>query len=392
MSSVNAPSNRPADSTARPLRVAVAAALALSALAGCSSIGSMLEGDKVDYRSSGSKSARLEVPPDLTQLSADPRYQVPTGSSVSAAAYQAATPAGTGTAAAATPVAPTSLGDLRMERAGSQRWLVVNQTPEQLWPQLKQFWQEAGFNLSTDSPQTGVLETDWAENRAKLPMDIIRRTVGRVLDGLYSTGELDRFRTRVERTPSGGSEIYISHRGMVETYTTQQQDQTKWQPRAADPELEAQMLGKLMVKLGVKPEQAQQVVANTPATPPRAQVVNAGSAPAVQLDEGFDRAWRRVGLSLDRSGFTVEDRDRAQGLYFVRFVAPNADKDRREPGLLSRWFGSDSGKDANPTRYRVMVKGEGEQRSLVSVLNAQGGPETSDAAQRIVKLLAEDLK
>ncbi|MCM5678308.1 outer membrane protein assembly factor BamC [Schlegelella sp. S2-27] len=381
---MNAPLNRPA------VRLT---ALALAAtLAGCSSIGSMLEGDKVDYRSGGSKSARLEVPPDLTQLARDPRYQAP-GGSVSAAAYQQQAAAAPAAQAAAT-VAPDAIGDIRIERAGNQRWLVLQQAPEQVWPQLKEFWQDLGFNLTTDSPQTGVMETDWAENRAKLPQDIVRRTVGRVLESFYSTGELDRFRTRIERT-SAGTEIYISHRRMEEVYTNQLQDHTKWQPAGSDTELEAQILARLMVKLGAKTEreQAEAKVIATPAAPERARVVTSGGTPAVQLDESFDRAWRRVGLSLDRSGFTVEDRDRAQGLYFVRYVMPSGDDGRREPGLLSRWFGSGgNAADAGPSRYRVAVKSEGEQRTLVSVLNAQGAPESGEAAQRIVKLLAEDLK
>ena len=377
----------------RSAQVVRLTALALAAsLAGCSSLNSMLEGDKVDYRSGGSKAARLEVPPDLTQLARDPRYQVPSGV-VSASTYQqqlATAPAAGATAAAS--VAPTSVGETRIERAGNQRWLVTGLPPEQVWPALKEFWQELGFTLTTDSPQTGVMETDWAENRAKLPMDIIRRTVGRVFDSLYSTGELDRFRTRVERT-SAGTEVYISHRGMEEVYTNQQQDNTRWQPKAADTELEAQMLARLMVKLGVKPERAEAATAVTPA-PARARVISSpAGTPAVQVDEGFDRAWRRVGLSLDRSGFTVEDRDRAQGLYFVRYVVPTADKDRREPGLLSRWFGIGGGSsDSAPARYRISVKADGDQRSVVSVLNAQGAPESGEAAQRIVKLLTEDLK
>lgn len=386
MSSVNSPLTRLA---ASKVRLTVLALALPAALAGCSSVSSMLEGDKVDYRSGGSKSTRLEVPPDLTQLARDPRYQVP-GGTVSASAYQqqvAAAPAA-GTVAGA--VAPAALGETRIERAGDQRWLVTQMPPEQVWPALQEFWQDLGFNLTTDSPETGVMETDWAEDRAKLPVDIVRRTVGRVLESFYSTGELDRFRTRVERTPAG-TEIYISHRGMEEVYTNQLQDHTKWQPREADTELEAYMLGRLMVKLGAKPEQAEAAVAAAPTIPPRARVVTAGGTPAVQLDEGFDRAWRRVGLSLDRSGFTVEDRDRAQGLYFVRYVTPSADDGRREPGLLARWFGGGEPNSA-PVRYRVAVKGDGEQRTMVSVLNAQGAPESGETAQRIVKLLAEDLK
>ncbi|UZG43176.1 outer membrane protein assembly factor BamC [Caldimonas thermodepolymerans] len=388
MSSVNAPLYRLAAPATRLTALALAAALA-----GCSSLGSMLEGDKVDYRSGGAKTARLEVPPDLTQLARDPRYQVPGSGSVSATAYQqqvAAAPA----AAAATPVAPDAVGDVRIERAGNQRWLVTSQTPEQLWPQLKEFWEELGFNLTTDSQDTGVMETDWAENRAKLPMDIIRRTVGRVLDSLYSTGEMDRFRTRVERTV-GGTEIFISHRRMEEVYTNQLQDQTRWQPAPADPELEAQILARLMVKLGAAKEtkDAEAAVAAAPAAPERARVVSADGQPAVQVDDGFDRAWRRVGLSLDRAGFTVEDRDRAQGLYFVRYVQPSPEDGRREPGLLTRWFGiGGKAEDTAPARYRIAVRGDGEQRTLVSVQNAQGAPETGAVAQRIVQLLAEDLK
>jgi outer membrane protein assembly factor BamC len=126
------------------------------------------------------------------------------------------------------------------------------------------------------------------------------------------------------------------------------------------------------------------------ATPPqatRARVI-AGQA-ALQVDDGFDRAWRRVGLALDRSGFTVEDRDRAQGLYFVRYVDP-ALMGREEPGFLSRLFGAKAD-TSGPARYRVLVKAEGE-RSTVSVLNNQGAPETGDAGKRIVSLLVEDLK
>ncbi|HWP19758.1 MAG TPA: outer membrane protein assembly factor BamC [Burkholderiaceae bacterium] len=381
--------NLPQSRQPRILRRSTVALLVATALAGCSSLSSMMEGDRVDYRSRGSQSARLEVPPDLTQLQRDARYQVPGGGSVSAAELERAqaTAPRQGTA---NNVAPNAIGDVRLMRAGEQRWLVTAEAPEQVWPKLRAFWQELGFNLTTDSPQTGVMETDWAENRAKLPLDIIRRTIGRALDSLYSTGEMDRFRTRVERTPSG-TEIYISHRGMEEVYTNQREDQTRWQPRKADPELEAEMLSRLMVQLGAKPEEARAAVANAPTLPPKARIIDGADGRAVQLDEGFDRAWRRVGLSLDRSGFTVEDRDRAEGIYYVRYVAPNPDEGRREPGLFSRWFGSSDRNAPAPSRYRVVVRGEGE-RTLVSVLDAQGATDRTGNGDRILQLLAEDLR
>jgi len=263
-------------------------------------------------------------------------------------------------------------------------------TPEQLWPQLQGFWKSVGFQLEIDQPQSGVIVTNWAEDRAKLPQDIIRRTIGRAFDSLYSTGLRDQFRTRVERTPTG-SEIYLSHQGLEEIYSNERKDSTIWQPRAADPQLEAMMLEKMMLKLGASEEQAKQAVASPVVLPARARIVEGQPAAMLQVDDNFDRAWRRVGLALDRSGFTVEDRDRAQGIYFVRYIDP-AQAGKDEPGFISRVFSFGKKDDlGHPVRYRVTVKAEGDH-SNVSVLNAQGQPEKGDAGQRIVKLLVEDLK
>ena len=372
--------------------IRLACLLLAASLAACSSIEGVLSGDKIDYRSAGNtREKSLEVPPDLSQLSRGSRVE-PTGGSVSAAQFQAGTAATAAAAATSNAVAPKVLGDVRIERQGNQRWLAVPMTPEQLWPQLQGFWKERGFTLIVDQSDTGVMETDWAENRAKLPQDVIRSTIGKVFDSFYSTGERDKFRTRVERTPDG-SEVYVSHRGLVEVYSGDRKESTVWQPRAPDSQLEAEMLQRMMLKLGVKEEQAKAAVA-AGATPQaaRARIVDGQSGATLQVDDGFDRAWRRVGLALDRSGFTVEDRDRAQGLYFVRYVDPSqAGKD--EPGFLSRMFSFGKKKDdiGGLSRYRVQVKGEGE-RSTVTVLNGQGQPESGEAGKRIVGLLVEDLK
>jgi outer membrane protein assembly factor BamC len=372
--------------------VRAACLVMLFGLSACSSLENMVGGDKIDYRSSSStRPSSLEVPPDLSQLARDQRYVQPTGGSVSASTLQAAAPAA---AVATATVAPKTIGEMRIERQGNQRWLVTQMPPEQLWPQLQAFWKERGFNLVLDQADAGVMETDWAENRAKLPQDIIRATVGKVFDSLYSTGERDKFRTRVERTPNG-TEVYVSHKGLEEVYSGDRKETTVWQPRKPDPLLEGEMLQRLMVKLGYKEEQAKAVVASTggaTAVPPaRARIVQGQPGATLQLDDGFDRAWRRVGLALDRSGFTVEDRDRAKGLYFVRYVDPKrAGKD--EPGFLSKLFSFGKKDEAGgPAKYRVNVKGDGE-RSTVTVLDAAGAPEAGEAGKQIVGLLVEDLK
>jgi outer membrane protein assembly factor BamC len=375
-------SKRPTSLTASPLasrplgRISVIAVAALLA-SGCT----ILQEDKIDYKSA-QRGSTLEVPPDLTQLSRDSRYNVP-GAAVTASgqqAAQAAVPPGT--------TAVSSVGDVRIERAGNQRWLVVNRPAEQLWTPVTDFWKENGFLLELDQEKLGIMETDWAENRAKIPQDFIRSTIGRVFENLYSTGERDKFRTRLERNAAGGTEIFISHRGMAEVYTSSQKDQTVWQPRPTDPELETEFLRRLMVKLGVSEAQAQAIAAATPAQA-AAKVTMLGQQPVVQLDDDFDRAWRRVGLTLDRTGFTVEDRDRTQGVYFVRYV-PTTAADARKPGFFGRLFSS-SASQATPVKYRVKVQSSGNS-STVSVLNEQGQPEASATAQRSVQLLADDLK
>ena len=350
----------------------------VASLAACS----VFESDKIDYKGAG-KAPSLEVPPDLTQLSRDNRYAVP-GGPVSANSFQAGKADAPGV-----PTAVAALGDVRMERSGNQRWIVVNRPADQLWEPVRDFWQESGFLLTLDQANLGIMETDWAENRAKLPQDIIRGTLGKLLDSVYSTGELDRFRTRLERTPNG-TEIYVSHRGMAEVYSDARKEQTVWQPRASDPELETEFLRRLMVKLGVSQEQSKALTASAAPASTAARVATIEGRPALQINDGFDRAWRRVGLALDRTGFTVEDRDRSAGTYFVRYVTPNPDK--KEPGFFSKLNPfNKSDKNDGLLKFRILVKSQGET-STVSVLNEAGVPDATANAQRIVQVIADDLK
>ncbi|MFC7518573.1 outer membrane protein assembly factor BamC [Herbaspirillum sp. GCM10030257] len=366
-------------------------AMAFAGLAGCSTIGDILEPNRVEYKSAG-KAPSLEVPPDLTQLQRENRYAIPEANRGTATA-SGYTLQQTTSPAAATTVAPTATQDMRVVREGSQRWLVIKASPEVLWPQIKDFWQDSGFLLVQEAPQAGVMETDWAENRAKIPQDFIRSTIGKALDSLYSTGERDKFRTRLERAADGSTEIFISHRGMQEVLVGQQKESTTWTPRPSDPELEAEFLTRLMTRLGADSTRAKATVANAAAQPTRSKLVKGQNGGYVEVDEGFDRAWRRVGLALDRVGFTVEDRDRTQGMYFVRYVDPDTDSKKGDQGFFSKLFsfGSSDDKARTAPRYRVSVKGAGTT-SQIAVLNNEGRPETSQTADRILSLLNEQLK
>lgn len=367
-------------------------------LAGCSSVGTVLEPEKIDYKSARQVAKpKLEVPPDLTQLRQDDRYALSDSKrgTATASGYSSQAAASRGAknlVVDGVAVAPAQLADIRVERAGNQRWLVSKQTPEILWPRIKDFWQESGFVVAVDMPVVGVMETDWAENRAKIPQDFIRKTLGKVFDSFYSTSERDKFRTRLERTAEGTTEIYISHRGASEELTGQQKTGTVWTARASDPELEAEFIGRLMAHLGVNEKLAKQAVIEPSKVQQRARIAKEGLVNTLIVDETFDRAWRRVGLSLDRVGFTVEDRDRNRGLYFVRYVdqAADAEGKAKQPGFLSRLFSSkDEKKQA--LRYRIFVKDEGIS-SRVSVQDEQGTQVSNATGDRILSLLNDQLK
>lgn len=363
---------------ARLARLSLLAA-ATVLVTGCS----VLQEDKIDYKSAV-RGVALDVPPDLTQLSRESRYNIP-GAVTSASGFQTAQP----TAAASSTTAANAVGSVRIERAGNQRWLVVDRSADKLWTPLRDFWQENGFQVDVDQAQLGILETNWAENRAKLPQDMFRRTVGRVLENLYSTGERDKFRTRLERNAAGGTEIYISHRGMMEVYNSAQKDQTVWQPRPTDVELETEFLRRLMVKLGSSETQAQAAVNSAP-PPAMARLVTVDQQPTLQMDDGFDGAWRRVGLSLDRTGLTIEDRNRTQGIYFVRYL-PTPATEKTETGFFGRLFGDATPAAAVPAKYQLLVRGSGNSTSVL-VLDEKGQATTTANAQSILQLLLNDLK
>jgi outer membrane protein assembly factor BamC len=367
----------------------------LALLAGCSST-EILQGEKIKYKGAG-QLPTLEIPPDLTSPSRDDRYAVPDvnpQASATLSTYNAER--GAAIRAGSTEVLP-NVAKVRIERAGTQRWLVVPETPEKVWTVVRDFWQGLGFQMKTEMPEVGVMETDWAENRAKIPDDPIRNFLGKIADVAYSTSERDKFRTRLERgTDPGTTEIYISHRGMVEVYTNQSKDSTVWQPRPPDAELEAEFLRRLMVRFGVEDARAKAQLASSDVTIERAKLVRTGNgSDRLELAESFDRAWRRVGLALDRVGFTVEDRDRSKGSYFVRYVDPQIDVQKnpdKNKGFLSKLAFWNSGKsDIKAEQYRVVVK-EATNVSEVRVQNKDGQQDDSDTGRRILSLLHDQLK
>ena len=427
-----------------PLRVATVTLCFM--LGGCSVFGDWFSHGETDYKGAAKRTQPLEVPPDLTQLQKDSRYLpqggVVTASDLNKPADASSAPAGSSVAAApaqpaaasapATPeVALAAAGNLHIEHNGDQRWLTTSDAPENVLPKVRNYWVTQGFTLTVDEPKTGILETDWKDSKTKLPGEGVSNFLSNLVSNLSDSGLRDRYRTRLERRADGGTDIYVNHFGTAEAVTGKatsvQTPDVTWVPRPSDPGLEAQQLSQMMLSLasvtetpapvakskpswfhwGVEDDDAASAPSNgrvipsaatsrpTTGTGPngaaRARVVTGQAGATMEVEDNFDRSWRRIGLALDHGGFTVEDRDRAQGLYYVRYTDAK-EAAREEPGFFSKitsWFGASNTSAVG--KYRISIKAPGDT-ATVTILNDQGQPSNDDNAQHIVSLLVDELK
>ncbi|CUJ53829.1 outer membrane protein assembly factor BamC [Achromobacter xylosoxidans] len=367
----------------------LSALMPLVLLAGCSEVNQFLGNEEsVNYKSAVTQRGEpLSIPPDLTQAASDPRYRAPASGSTTYSQFQQQ-----GQAQANAPKASNVLPnrqDMRVERDGDLRWLVVDRAPEDVFPRLVDFWTENGFTVASNNPAAGLIETDWAENRAKIPESWLRQALGAVLESAWDSGEREKFRTRVERV-NGHTEIYVSHRQMLEKRVGNDGSQVQWQNGKEDPGLNAAMLARMMVYLGTDVDNARKLVQQAEAAPqkPAVQQDVRTQGAALIVSESFDRAWRRVGVALDGGGFSVEDRDRSAGDYYVRYVDTDTGEKIDQPGFFSRMFSGD--KKAEAPQYRIHLVGSGEQ-TTVTVLDAKGERDNSATAQRLLSVLKDKM-
>jgi outer membrane protein assembly factor BamC len=400
----------------RPTRLAAAVAVALLA-GGCANTTFHIpfmgdDSKKEPTYAEALKAMRnrpLDVPPDLSTPNTTGAYVLP--------GLDASKLSADGKKALESGAVLPKFDKVHMENVDGQRWLVVNAPAESVWPTARDFWLEQGFQLTTDSPATGILETDWHEERPDLPVGGIRAALQRGLNTLYSTGMVDQYRMRLERgTQPGTTEIYISHRGMEEVYIDKDHSDTRWTMRKPEPEREAEQLKKLLVRLGVSADTANQVITNTLPTNTGASSTATAAAPAIAkatltqqtdgkravvLNEGFDRAWRRVGLALEHAGYTVNDRDRSLGIYYVH---PAIDKNGKPQEVtkdsgnhwwnkLAFWKGDEKKPVDAPVgpEYLIIVSGKDGQTN-VRASTREGSKLPQATADTILDALYTELR
>ncbi len=359
---------------------------------------------EAQYKSSRSLPP-LEVPPDLSSSTLNDSLKIPAGGAVTGSdTYSNFTNASQKVANQGASGVLPDLKNVKVERVGDKRWLVVSASPAKVWPQIRDFWLAQGFLIELEDPSIGIMETAWAEQRAAIKGGLIEGLVQRMSNAFYGVATRDKFRTRLEHGDNKNiTEVYISHRGAEEVAVktksgsvTSEEETRVWQPRAADPELEAEMLSRMLIFFGVEENSARQRVAQSIKRPNRVKFERDGSGLGkLRLSETFSRAWRRTGLALDRVGFTVEDRDRSRGLYFVRYVDP--DRKKQEKSFLSKlafWSSDDKVRNTENDAYLISLTGgrDGQKNTQVVVLDKKGQRDSSATAARILSLLEEQLR
>lgn len=382
----------------RALRAA-AVVSAIAALTGCNALGVNFGDEKVQYETSTSR-APLEVPPDLNTVTNNDRFAVPSRPQIVSANDEAAKARMDAEARGDQPSQVLPETDYaKVVRDGQFRYVHVAVSPDRVWPLLQDFWASVGLAVKYQDAKTGIIQTEWAENKANLPKDIIRATIGRALDVVYDTGTRDQYRARMERAEDGTTNIFITHRQMVEVLKGRQEESTIWQPGPSDPELEAVMLTRLAQMLETefnpkaKPEEqkALEQLAAVKYSPMSHIEEGADGKPvAVVIDEPFDRAWRRVGVALDRGGFEVTDRDRTQGLFMINYLDPDYEQQKKsEQGFFANLFSNAEAVD--PVPYRIRLTPDGET-TRVTVTGEDGRADTTGVAPRILTLIGEQTR
>ena len=299
-----------------------------------------------DYVSS-SRAKKLDIPPDLSEIESNSEYGIP-GEAVSYKDYEDAKRAGY----KEVKVLANPEG-MRIVKSGNLRWLVVSETPEELWPHMESFWEELGFGIKVLNRRTGVMETEWIKS-SKLNVDTNKGLGSRFdawLDGLANLADRRKFRTRLENgLKEGTTEIYISQRSIVgmdqdakdriarlkegsystELYKIQEYipddeaeaeeitEKLKTEMNLDEYEINAEILRRLMTKLGMTDFDAKQKLAN-PIEKKNATLVKSKKGNYLLLNDAYDRSWRRLSLALDIIGFVTEDKNRSDGIFYVKY-------------------------------------------------------------------------
>ena len=346
------------------------------ALTACSSTTSV----KIDYRSASSQ-APLEVPPDLTKLPSDTSENADTYSAY--AAERQTAKVGTGT------VLP-DFNNIQLERDGDVRWIRVKKDKKELWVDIKNFLGDVGLVIQTENPTTGIIETDWAENKAGYGQGSGFFT--KLFHSFDESGERDKYRIRMEDDPqSGWYDVYVAHQGLIQKVVSGDENsfgQTSWVRRPSDPGLEAEMLRLFMIYLGVDSKKAGEMLASG-IRKSRAILENdaEGGTRHILVKASQVRTQKRLETTLDRMGANTVASEDGGSLLTITYLLPKEEQVNKS-GFFTRLF--QGGKKKAGT-YRIRIKENGDQTEL-HLVDKNGKPDTSERASELLEILFDRLK
>jgi outer membrane protein assembly factor BamC len=333
--------------------------------------------------------SNLELPPDLSKLEAESEFELPVG-------FSGPEP----TAKDEVPVL-ARVESLRLEGSGDLYWLSVEEPVDNLYQLIKNFWLSEGYRLMLDEPVIGIMQTEWV-----LTEQGANDEGASWFENVFASDDLtasqDQYRTRIELDQTGNaSRIYIAHRGTEYIYVVegggnkQQQADTgdnEWRFRQPEPELEVEMLSRLMIFLGLQKAEVEQQVANARLFSPRASkhIDTSEQSPFLIVKDPYQIAWNRVYHQLERMNFEIAAVDR-KNLLGEGAITINAQvtEGKEDQGVFS--FFSRSSETVEKQIILVLAE-ETHQLTRVMIETIGGDFDTSPAGAAFLDLLYQKIR
>lgn len=371
--------------------------LSAAALSACGSDG----GERPEYQGA-EYYKNLEVPPDLTLHKTREELVIPQPSKSALSDYQADSKLNQR-------ILPEFEG-IRLKSEGSLYWLELDVAPEAAWPKLEAFWEHEGIRLLQDEPMLGFMETEWS-NRLVVDPDagLLTRMFNKLEPDL-----LDRFRLRLETGDDRQhSRIYVSHAGM-ERFVEGDDDNRSisWRRRPSDPNLEREILGRLLLFAGLSENQRDSLLKDY--RPYQSYVTYAENEHHEDEDQSsleedrnqvaelsmrgsMDFVWRRTLRALDRLELSGIDADRDAGTIAftsgkdIEMTQEDEQRDElSESSWLMKLFRSSEETKTSSQQFTLKLTDQGGSVRL-DLLDNRGMTADSARAQQIRQSLAQQL-
>jgi len=332
-----------------------ALALVISSTSGCG----WLWGENGYFRDRGNdyleatQTAPMQLPPGVqTDKRLDPLLPIPRNvadDNAKASEFEVPRPLPLQVAAQAS--------DFSLQRSGDNRWILAQRAPAEVWPIAHQFFEDNGFRIAEDRPQTGEFTTTWQR------FDELSASMAQ--------------RLSVERPGGSTSEPDFPARS-VNT--------------GLDSILVDQMLAS-MTRDSERGGSVSLVAARDFDAPSRVAMSEDGSGnPVLNVGADLDRAWSSVGRALEQGQWRIEDINRSLGLYYIN-LAESAQRADDKPGFFSRVFGNAPSKEeieARAERYQVRLSKVGDTVQVTVEKNINTVA-PADVARRVLGVIQDNL-